>query len=203
MQLTSFPELNSEPRRNRDSSPSVRTTRRPTARILTRSGHRGAGRGLPADVSGPGLRRRGAGSQTLSRAGQFARERGAWAPVLQVGGNGSCCGAERKPGWRLRVGRRRPQAPWPPRDLSREILHPRSRARERVRPRRRHGHCSRPGLSWKAPSSASRWRTSCEWLEAAPRPGARTACVGGGRKCARLVGLAVNSCRGYREDVYS
>lgn len=170
MQLTSFSELkkpNSEKCTNaqrgrsesrthggRCSRPGAPRRRAPVAFSLLGAGLRGGAR-RQADAAGPGLRRRGAGSRAVSRAGQFAREPGAGAPRLQVGGNGSASGAEGKPGWRLRVGRRRLQAPCPPRELSREIPRRRSRARERARPRRRHCRCSRPGLSWKALSSAS------------------------------------------------
>lgn len=139
----------------------------------------------------------------LGRHPAPGRSRGSGTWGLQVGGNGSRYGTEGKPGWRLRVARPQLRPPWPPRELPREIPRRRSRARERVlRP-----HC-RPGLSWKAPSSASRWRTSCEWREAVRRRGAGSgperctlrACgwVGG---C--VPGLAVNLRRGYREDFYS
>lgn len=105
------------------------------------------------------------------RRGQLAREPGAEAPGLRLAGNGSRCGTRRKPGWRLRVGKLLPLTPRLPRGLSREMLPPNSRARERTRTRRRRCR-GRPDSSSRAQSSASPWRTSCEWRQAAPGRGA-------------------------------
>lgn len=171
-----------------------------STRVLLRTALLGPRRGIPADAAGPELRSRGAGSRVGSRAEQFAREWDVRALGRQVGRDGSCRGAKGKPGWRLRAGRPRPQAPWPPRELTRKIPRRRSRARV-VRVRRRLSRCRRPDLLWKGLSSASRWRTSCEWPEAARRRGRQWAHGRGARArrvCARgwgcvwLVDLALN-----------
>lgn len=128
-----------------------------------------SGRGL--GFCGAELRRRVAAVGGGVRRGQLAREPGAEAPGLRLAGNGSRCGTRRKPGWRLRVGKLLPLTPRLPRDLSREMLPPSSRARERTRTRRRRCR-GRPDSSWRAQSSASPWRTSCEWRQAAPGRGA-------------------------------
>lgn len=135
------------------------------------------GRGVASFFCGAELRRRiGAGGGV--RRGQLAREPGAEAPGLRLAGNGSRCGTRRKPGWRLRAGRLLSPTPRFLRGLSREMLPLRSRTRERIRTRRRRCR-GRPDPSSRAQSSASPWRTSCEWRQAAPgreqaalRPGA-------------------------------
>lgn len=120
------------------------------------AGRGGATASLGRTAQAPRGRRAGSGG------GQLARE-----PGLRLAGNGSGCGTRRKPGWRLRAGRLWSRIPRLPRGLSPLRLPLRSRARERTRTRRRPCRVH-PGLSWRAQSSASPWRTSCEWPQAAP-----------------------------------
>lgn len=191
---------NVQRKRCRSHTPHLPT---PPTRVLRRAGLPG---GVTTDAGRPGLRRRGADSRAVSRAGQIARERDAGVPGLGSVGTEAAAGRRGNPGWRLRAGRPRPQPPWPPKESPREIPRRRSRAREGLRPRQRR-HCRRPGLSWKALSSASRWRTFCEWPEAVRRRGRRVGPRAGGARrvracgwvdtCAWFVGLAFNLCRGY------
>lgn len=190
MQLTSFSELKtnktSENREQKIPYPLPASSQAPPlcSRRLRLGPAQGGGRGgvCPLTLRAWTAQARG-GLAGESRVAHFAREWGAGASELRVCGNGSHSQEERQPGWRLRAGKRPPQVPWPPRELSREAPRRKSRTRKRVRPHRRrcrHCRCSRPGLSLKALSSASRWRTSCEWPEAVPRRGRRAGLHTGG-----------------------